>query len=545
MSVTLSFHGAADMVTGSMYLIATPKARVLIDCGLFQGSKTLKELNYGAFPFDPRKIDAVLLTHAHIDHSGQLPKLVKAGYRGPILTTSGTADLLTFMLPDAGAIQESEVEQLNRRRRHKGEAEVTPIYTRADAEATLERLVALEICGWRDIAPGIRARWWNAGHILGSGSIEIDVATGGSDVQATKMIFSGDLGPAESALQEEAEAPHGIDYLVVESTYGNRDRQDLDDAARQEALAAEVGAALKEGGNLIIPAFAIERSQEIISDLVALMAAGKLPKAPIFLDSPLAIRATEVFERHLGETMSCLSPDIAPAHFAEGSSPFRGPNIRFVESGEESRKLARISSGAIIISASGMCDAGRIRHHLKENLWRPQSTVLIVGYQAPGTLGRLLVEGAKRVRIQGEEIEVRATIRKIDVYSGHADRGELLKWIAARQPIRRGLFVVHGEDEARLALAKAIADLGIPADHIFRPNLDQRYDLGGEIPREIPGEKPARLSAGALAAIAKGWDWHNDLANFSIRLNRHIENLPSDRERAALLRDLAKMIAGR
>ena len=327
MSMRLVMHGAVGTVTGSCALLEMPAGRLLVDCGLFQGNKTLKELNYGPFPFRPRDLDAVLLTHAHIDHSGLLPKLVRHGYRGRILATHESRDLLSYMLPDAGYIQESEVERLNRRRQQRGEAPVAPIYTRADAEAALSSIDAVPYDNWIEPMPGVRARFWPAGHILGSASIELEVDDGHG--QWLRLLFSGDLGPAGSPLEPPGSAPSDVDYVILESTYGDRVRPVLAPAQRRRILRDEVVAALHEGGNLIIPAFAVERTQELLFDLGTLFAAGDLPSVPVFLDSPLAIRATQVFKEHansLGEP-------------AGAARPFDRNNFHFIEAAIDSKAL--------------------------------------------------------------------------------------------------------------------------------------------------------------------------------------------------------------
>ncbi|WP_374369000.1 MBL fold metallo-hydrolase RNA specificity domain-containing protein [Dongia sp.] len=537
MTTNLGFFGAAGTVTGSMFVLETPKARILVECGMFQGPKTLKELNYRPFPFDARKFDAVLLTHAHIDHSGLLPKLVRAGYRGPIYTTMGTEELLDWMLPDSAQIQESEVGQLNRRRRRFGEDEVEPIYTEIDAARTLKQIRGLTYDVWREVAPGMKARWWNAGHILGSGSIELEVETGNAAQPLLKILFSGDLGPRNPALQESPQAPQGVDYLVMESTYGDRDRIDLDDDGRQGVLLAEMQAAIAAGGNIIIPAFAVERSQELLSDIITLMARDKLPRLPVYLDSPLATRATEVFERHAHLL------DVAPV----GESPFRAPNIHFTASAEQSQQLNRIAGGIVIISASGMCEAGRIRHHLRHNIWRPDATVLLSGFQARGTLGRLLEDGADRVRIMGEELAVKARIRRLDIYSGHADRADLLAWAQARLPVHKGIFLTHGEPEALAGLARGLGEMeGVDAERLFVPALDQRYQLDrADGPLLIAGDAPARLVNSGAEALRQGWDWHNELSVLNLDLHRRLQGMENDKARLKLIRDLEKVIGAK
>ncbi|HVJ44331.1 MAG TPA: MBL fold metallo-hydrolase [Dongiaceae bacterium] len=532
MTTSMSFFGAAGTVTGSCYLLETPQGRLLVDCGMFQGPHALKELNYAPFPFDPTSISAVLLTHAHIDHSGLLPKLTKAGYRGPIWTTAGTADLLTWMLPDSAHIQEFEVEQLNRRQRRRAKDDVEPIYTAADAEACLQQIKEIDFGQWQEVLPQVKARWWNAGHILGSASIELALTEGAT---TTTMLFSGDIGPRNSALQSPAEAPAGIGYLIVESTYGDRPRPHVTDDSRRAILEKEVKDALARGGNLIIPAFAIERSQELLADFAWLIHHNRLPKVPIFLDSPLAVRATEVFERHR-EGLDYGGQDI---------NPFRATNLRYVESVEESQKLNHITGGAIIISASGMCDAGRIRHHLKHHLWRPDATVLLVGYQAPGTLGYLLEKGAAQVSIRGEHITVKATIRRIDVYSGHADRDDLRSWIKERLPIRRNAFLVHGEEGALQAQQQALLEMGLQSSQVIVPALDQRFALDPVKGASLIDSARRRLTSEKAEEVLRGWDWTNDLAALNLDLKGYLQDLPNDKERQQTLREFRRLMERR
>lgn len=527
MSVDLVFCGAAGTVTGSCYWIAHPQGQFVVDCGLFQGSKTVRGLNYGPFPFDATKIDFVLLTHAHIDHSGLLPKLAKAGFQGPIFTTEGTRDLLTYMLPDSGHIQETDVERLNRRNAQRGRPPVTPIYTRADAETCLALIRTVEYNRWEEVGDGVRARYWNAGHILGSASIELEIATGDSKQRMLRLLFSGDVGPAHKLFLPDPEAPENLDYVICEATYGDRARQHVTPAQRRGILEKEVKSALERGGNLLIPSFAIERTQELLLDLSALIHGGAIPEVPIFLDSPLAIRATDVFTAHLDDL-----EDVP-----HDGNPFQRRNIHFTATVEESKAIDRFSGGAIIMAASGMCDAGRIRHHLKRHLWRQDSTVLFVGYQAPGTLGQLLIEGKTRVRIHGEEVAVRAAIRKIDLYSGHADQGELVDWVTRRLPLRRGLFLTHGEDESRGALRDLLVGDGLSRRRIHLPQLDDAVDLIGDRgPLKRPG--PRRLPPEVVGRT----DWHNDYAQFVLDLRQTLHKTADDKERNAMLARLRKAL---
>ena len=528
MSVTIRFCGASRTVTGSCYLFEMSTGRFLVDCGLFQGQKTLKELNYRAFPFRPADIDAVLLTHAHIDHSGLLPKLVRGGFAGRILATRGTIDLCSYMLPDAGSIQESEVQALNRRNAARGRGEVTPIYTQADAIAALQSFSPVDYEKWVDVIPGVRARYWNAGHLLGSASIEIECSDRSRPEKPLRILASGDIGPDAKLLQPDPEAPSGFDYVISESTYGDRDRPPTSPDARRARLAAEVRDAASRKGALLIPAFAVERTQELIADLIDLMERGEIPAAPVFLDSPLAIRATEVFRKHA----ESLDPAV------DVSRLLNSPQLRFTETVEESKQIAKLTGFHIVIAASGMCDAGRIRHHLRNWLWNSRATVLLVGFQAQGTLGRFLVDGAKAVRIQGNEIKVAATIRTIDDYSGHADGSELARWIAARRPIQRGLFLVHGEEPAIAGLAERVSERIIPAAQLFQPLLDDIYELSAAVPTPLDAGRRRRLAPEAVVAL----DWHNDMSKLVLDINDRIEAAADDRARGVIIRRLRRAL---
>lgn len=529
MTISLKFCGAAGTVTGSCYLLTHPRGRVLVDCGMFQGPKTLRELNYGALPFDPAKIDVVLLTHAHIDHSGLLPKLCNAGYTGRIIATAETNALLEWMLPDSGAIQEGEVQRLNQRNARRGRAEVEPIYTRADAEAMLPRLSALEQDAWSEVMPGVRACFRDAGHILGAVSIELEVVTEDPKQRVLRLLFSGDIGPDFKPFHSGPEGSENFDYVVVEATYGDRDRPRLNDDERRAVLKSVIDQARATGGNLIIPAFAVERTQELLADLIALTARGEIPAMPTFLDSPLAVGATQVFRRFRSALRLPAGVD----------DPFQAAHIHYVTTAEQSMALDRIAGGAIIISASGMCDAGRIRYHLKSNLWRQDATVLLVGYQAPGTMGALLKSGVASVRIHGQEVKVAAKIRSIDTYSGHADRNELMAWLEARLPITRGVFITHGEETALAALKAGILATGLPRAEVVIPQLDQTFILHpAETPRATEAEKPARLDRAATDAIRVGRDWHNDYASFLIDLQERLGRAADERSRQVLLRRL-------
>lgn len=526
MSVTVRFCGASRTVTGSCYLFETAAGRLLVDCGMFQGPKTLKALNYSDFPFHPADIHTVLLTHAHIDHSGLLPKLVRAGFRGPIWATRGTIDLCSYMLPDSGSIQESEVATLNRRNTARGRATVTPIYTQADAVAAMGSFRAVAYEAWTDVMPGVRARYWNAGHLLGSASIEIEFAGEGQGGAPLRVLLSGDIGPDAKLLEASAEAPTGLDYVICESTYGDKDRPPVTAESRRARLAAEVHDAHKAGGALLIPAFAVERTQELIVDLVDLMDRGEIPAAPMFLDSPLAIRATEVFRAHAAEIGNGVDKLLS------------SPHLHCTETVDESKAIANFTGFHIIIAASGMCDAGRIRHHLKRWLWRREATVLLTGFQAQGTLGRFLDDGAKAVRIQGDEIKVAARIHRMDDYSGHADGPELARWIAARRPIGRGVFLAHGEEPSLKGLAERIAERTVPAAQVFIPILDDIYELTTTAPTPVDVTQRRRLAPEAVVAL----DWHNDMSKLILDINAAIEAAADDRARGVILRRMRRAL---
>jgi len=528
MTCRIKFCGAAGTVTGSCYWITLDGTQFLIDCGMFQGSKTLKALNYGPFPFDPAQIDFVVLTHAHVDHTGLVPRLIRDGFGGPVYTTQGSRDLLSYMWPDSGYIQETEVEFLNRRRVQRGKAPVHPIYTKLDGEAAIGSVRTLDYEEWRRVAPTVRVRFWNAGHILGAASVELEIQTQERDARVMRLLFSGDIGPEHKLFHPDPDAPGNYDYVICEATYGGRNRLTLSSNERRAVLAEVVNEALKKDGILLIPAFAIERTQELLVDLAMLLSAAKIPNKPIFLDSPLAIRATRVFESHKGslEDLETLQ------------NAFRHPAFHFTESVEQSRAIGRFAGGMIVIAASGMCDAGRVRHHLKNLIWREETTLLLVGYQAPGTAGRLLEQGAKRLKIQGEDVQVRAKVRSVDLYSGHADGKGLVNWVAERQPIKRALFLTHGEEEGLEALRSEVASEDLPLVRILVPRLDDEYDLLGSGMLPEMHRAPRRLQAGRVG----GLDWHNRLAQVSLTMRNVLEAAPDDPARERLLKQVSEIL---
>lgn len=503
--VSLVFHGAARTVTGSCMEFVHAGNSLLVDCGMFQGSRSLELLNAGKFGFDPRKLRAVVLTHAHIDHSGLLPKLVAQGFKGTIWCTEPTCDLLEYMLADAGRIQEADVDRRNRRRDRAGETPFEPIYTEADAIAAWRLCKPVELEHWFEPVPGLRARFWNAGHILGSASVELEAG-------GVRVMCSGDIGPDNKAFQLDPDGPAGFDHVICESTYGDRERERTTLEERRTLLEAEVHAALVRGGNLVIPVFALERTQELLLDLDHLLRSGAIPQVQVFVDSPLASRTTGVFARYA-----------AGLQDTDGANVFDHPSFHFVGDVAESIRLNSVT-GAIIMAASGMCEAGRIRHHLLHNLSRRDSTVLFVGFQAQGTLGRVLLEGAKAVRISGNDVRVRAQIRRIDQYSAHADQRELLAWIGERLPVSGSLFLDHGEPEGmegmRRELQRRFPDLPVRL-----PELGETYGLAAGKPAKRIATGPTGLT-GAL-----GRDWQNEYAAFVTGLKDELVRIPDPRKR--------------
>lgn len=432
----VTFLGGAEIVTGSCFLVETGRKKFLVDCGLFQGRE--EELNEKPFGFDVNDIDFVVLTHAHIDHSGRIPRLVKEGFKGPIYTTKATADLCAIMLPDSGHIQEMECEWQNRKRLRAGKELVEPLYTADDARQSLKFFKHVFHGDLLDIDGDISLRFSNAGHILGSSIAEIWVK---DQKDSTKLVFSGDLGQSSQPILNDPQIIREADYLFIESTYGNRLHESFDD--RVGKLHSIIENTVRRGGNVIIPSFAVGRTQELLYHLNGLKENGKLKDVKVFIDSPMAISATQIFV----DNPQCYDEETVKL-LKSGDNPFEFDDLYFTRTAEESMEINKIKGGAVIISASGMCEAGRIKHHLKYNLWRPEASVVFVGYQAQGTLGRLIEDGAKKVKILGDEIGVLAEIHRIEGFSGHADRDGLLKWLEGFDVKPKKVFVVHGEKDA-------------------------------------------------------------------------------------------------
>ncbi len=467
--------GGAGSVTGSCYLVESPQGkRVLVDCGLYQGGKEMEQRNWTEWGFNPADIEALFLTHAHIDHSGRIPKLVKDGFKGKIITSPPTAELCGIMLLDSGHIQEMDAEWQSRRNKRQKKGEILPLYTVEDAEKAIHLLSPVERDQIIEVSPGIKARLRNAGHILGSSILELWIE---EDGVAIKTVFSGDLGKQNQLIVKDPQEIFDADYLFVESTYGDRLHRSFEDSTRELLEAIQYSYSRNE--KVIIPAFAVERTQEILYILGEFQRKGLLPDIPIYLDSPLAIKATEIFKKNRK-----YYDEEAQAILDEGFDPFDMPNLYFTRATKESIAINEKSGSAIVIAANGMCTAGRIKHHLKHNLWRDGASLVIVGYQANGTTGRRIVDGAKHVRIFRENVVVRAKIFTIGGFSAHADKADLLKWVSHFES-KPKTFVVHGETTASEALAREIQDqFGIVA-HV--PEWKERLILQG---REVSFEAP-------------------------------------------------------
>ncbi|RTZ91587.1 MAG: MBL fold metallo-hydrolase [Deltaproteobacteria bacterium] len=439
--------GAAGTVTGSNYLVEDTRGnQILVDCGLFQGGRLLEMRNWMEWGFSPDQIETMFLTHAHIDHSGRIPKLVKDGFRGKILTSRPSAELCEIMLLDSAHIQEMDAEWQTRKNKRKGHREVQPLYTIDDAKKSLTHLRSIERDEIINVRDGIRARLRNAGHILGSSILELWVKEGDGEI---KVVFSGDLGKANQLILKEAAHIFKTDYLFIESTYGNRLHKPLEDS-KQELLEA-INYAVSNNEKIIIPSFAVERTQEIIYILGEFYRKGTLPEIPIYLDSPLAIKATEIFRKNKE-----FYDKEALAIVEAGFDPFNLPHLRYTPSTKESIAINEQKGSAIVIAGNGMCTAGRIKHHLKHNLWRDGASIVIVGFQAQGTTGRQIVEGRKSVKIFREDVAVNARVFTIGGFSSHADQKDLLDWVGNFKESQPKVFTVHGEPESSKALADKI-----------------------------------------------------------------------------------------
>ena len=449
----LTFYGATEGVTGSSYILETGGKTILLDCGLFQGGRGAEQENKAAFQFDVASIDAVVLSHAHLDHSGRLPMLVVSGYNKAIFMTHPTSDLLEIMLKDAAMLQQRDTEWENKRRRRQGKEEVQAIYSVEDVETTLSLCEGLSYGVRQEILPGVSLCFRDAGHILGSSIVELFIEENGSE---KKLVFSGDLGNSYAALLRDPEVVEQADVLLLESTYGDRNHRPMQQTLDEfEEIIVQ---ASQNGGNILIPSFAVGRTQEIIFRLGELYQKGKLKKQAVYLDSPMAIAVTEVYHRYQNFYNNEDASVIQRGHNSSLHSFL--PILRYTSSTEESMALNAIESGAIIIAGSGMCTGGRIRHHFKHNIWKRNAHIVIVGYQAKGTPGRAIVDGAKTYRHAGDDIAVKAAIHTLGGFSAHASQSQLSDWIGHFKQPHPTLFLVHGEAEAKLALKQHLGGLG-------------------------------------------------------------------------------------
>ena len=477
----ITFLGAARTVTGSNFLVEAAGKKFLVDCGMYQGKITEQLENSDPFVYSVNEIDFMLLTHAHIDHSGRIPKLYNEGFKGPIYATKATCDLCEIMLPDSGHIQEVEIEWKNRKRMREGLDPLPPLYTAEEAYDSLEIFHPVQYDEIVEVDENISVRFNDAGHMLGSAIIEIWVT---EDGKTTKAVFTGDLGNNDLPLLDSPTMISNADYLIMESTYGNRLHMRNDEKATM--FLDIVAETLDKGGRIIIPSFAVGRTQEILYELDKLKEDlgqdeefakkyEKLMNVPVYVDSPLAISATEVFKKNTE-----LFEEEIQEKIKRGDNPLEFRGLQFTPSAEESKALNEDHTPAIILSASGMCEVGRIKHHLKHNLWNPNSTILFVGYQAPGTLGRTIVDGAEKVKIFGEEIAINARVEYIEGYSGHADQTWLLNFIWSFTNPPKHVFLVHGEYEGQEELKRKIEETS--ECKVTIPDFGESYELGNEGP---------------------------------------------------------------
>jgi metallo-beta-lactamase family protein len=533
----IKFAGAARTVTGSCYILEAAGHRFAVDCGMHQGNKEIEKRNYNQVDvYHPELLEFVLLTHAHIDHSGLLPRLVRNGFKGPIYATPPTRDLVEIMLNDSAHIQEMEAGWENKRRQRHGREPIDPLYDQEDALATVPLLKPTEYNVMFEPAPGIRAKYHDAGHILGSAFIELWVD---EDGQSQKLVFSGDLGRPNQLIIRDPEVVNDADYLFMESTYGNRNHKD-ENSSREE-LAEAINYSYSKGQKVIIPSFAVERSQEIIYSLHLLAKEGKLPPdMPVYLDSPLAIRATKIF-RSYKHFFDADSQEI----IQNGDDPLSLPNLRLTLSAKESMEINTLDGPAVVISASGMANAGRIKHHLRHNIWKQGASIVFVGFQAFGTPGRKIVDGAKAIRILGEQLAENARIFTIGGFSAHAGQTQLMDWISHFYNPRLKVFLVHGEYEGQKVLASLIRERYGFEVHI--PEYLEECELlpGAEFTPHLESEKaqPAinwdflitdaqnrinQLKESRSRLSAMGWAQQTDLRDNMVDINGRLSQLLSE-----------------
>ncbi len=532
----ITFLGATKTVTGSNFLVEGAGKRFLIDCGLHQGRMEEELLNDKPFEYDVNSIDFMLLTHAHIDHSGRIPKLYKDGYRNPIYATKATCDLCEIMLPDSGHIQETENEIKNKKRKRAGVRQLLePLYTARDAIDCMEVFKGVNYDEIIDITPEIQVRFNDAGHMLGSSIIEVWVTENGKQ---EKIVFSGDLGNNDIPLLASPTMISSADYLIMESTYGSRIHLRNDDKA--SLFLNIVSETIQNGGTVVIPSFAVGRTQEILYELNKIKDQHKddeefqkkfetLMNIPVYVDSPLAVSATEVFKKNMD-----LFDDEIKEFISRGDNPLEFNGLHFTRSVEESKALNESDEPCIIISASGMCDVGRIKHHLKHNIWNPLSTILFVGYQAPGTLGRRIVDGQEKVKILGEEFAVKARVEYIEGFSGHADQNGLISFVASfNSKMPKHIFLVHGEEDSQEVLKdKLIEETGVD---VTIPSYGEEYTLDDNLEMNVKYVNPVKKEIDRIDLINKMQALENELEEMKHTLKENIRIQSSSDD------DLAKL----
>ncbi len=462
----ITFHGAAQTVTGSQHLLSVNGAQILLDCGLYQGARAEAMTRNRTFLFDPARLDAVILSHAHIDHSGNLPSLVKKGYRGPIYATPATRDLCQYMLRDSARIQESDVEFYNRRAARRGQPPTAEaLYSEEDALAALELFTPRSLKQSFEVAPGVVATYYEAGHMLGSAMVVLDIEERG---RRYRFAFSGDIGRLDMPILRDPTFLSDVDDVIMESTYGTKTHRPPEEAA--DEFRALVKETVARRGKIIVPAFAVGRSQEIVYHLNKMIRAGEIPAIPVFVDSPLAVNASDVFKRHAD-----LFDEETRALLLKNGDAFGFKTLKYTRSVEESKAINDQKGPLVVISASGMCESGRILHHLRNNIGDPRNTVLIVSWQAPHTLGRRIADRTPEVKIFGELYKLRAQVATINGMSGHAGCDLLIRWAAALKPRIKNVFLVHGEPESSAALAASLKEAGLPG--VYAPKLHETVEV--------------------------------------------------------------------
>ena len=522
----IKFCGASTGVTGSCHLLTSGEHKILLDCGQFQGGKAQDALNYEKFPFEPSEIECVVLSHAHIDHCGRLPLLTKRGFEGKIYCTDATADLLSVMLKDSAYIHEKETEWKNRKAERAGREQVEPLYTIEDAEKTLSLVSPILYDQQIEINPDMKIVFNDAGHILGSAITELWVT---EDDKESKIVFSGDLGMEGRPILRDPTYIKKADYVIMETTYGNRIHKELGSGV--EKLIEIILNTTRRGGNVVIPSFAVGRTQELIYELNRFYDTNneyrkELDKIFVYIDSPMATTATEIFRRN-----AQVFDEETREYILKGDNPLEFKNLKFTRSSKESQDLNFNKEPKIIISASGMCEAGRIRHHLKHNLWNPKNSIVFVGYQGQGTLGRSLVEGIKMVTLFGEEIQVNAEIHNLEGFSGHADQNGLFAWLAHFEQKPKQIFLVHGEEESKKDFAKLVNEKLSYEPIVVMGNSEFELDMNKS---EIVNMDSAREQAAEADKIQKVRDKlssiHLDLEQILYSANLAVEENISDKK---------------